>query len=90
MNNIDLNVPTTNDHNYVFKENAGRNVSIENAGRNDNGRDDYLLKIDASEENAGWDAANADRIAYGWERLTTSCFLYHFRLFTHLNNEIFF
>ena len=69
MNNIDLNTPTTNDHNYVFKENAGRNVSIENAGRNDNGRDDYLLKIDASEENAGQDAANADRIAYGWERL---------------------
>ena len=44
-------------------------MSIENAGRNDNGRDDYLLKIDASEENAGWDAAKADRIAYGWERL---------------------
>ena len=48
----------------MFKDNAERNVSIENAGWNNNGRDDYLLKIDASEENAGWDAANADRIAY--------------------------
>ena len=51
LNNNDPDVPTTNDHDYVPKENDGRNT---------NGRDDCVLKIDASVENAG---RNDDRNA---------------------------
>ena len=54
LNNNNSDVHTTNDHDYVPKENVGQNVNNgmeENAGWNaNNGRDYYVLKIDTSEE----------------------------------------
>ena len=59
LNNNDPDVPTTNDHDYALKPR-------ENAGRNVNGRDDYVLKVDASEENAERNTVD-DHNAYDWE-----------------------
>ena len=65
LNHNDSDVHTTNDHEYVPKENAGRNA---NNGRKENvGRNDYALNVNASEENSGQNTNN-DCNGYGWER----------------------
>ena len=69
-------VPKTNDHDHVPKENVGRNVNNgrkENAGRNaDNGHGYHVLKIDTSEENSGQNANNVALLMArrGWEVTT--------------------